>query len=44
MPKRIKKAANVKSPFRAKTTATSPLNKFASVIKFGMCFLIIINI
>jgi len=43
IPSRIKNAAKVTSPFKAKIVATNPENKFAKVIKFGICFLIVVR-
>ena len=42
MPNKINKDANANAPFNAKITAINPENRLSSVIKFGICFLIII--
>jgi len=40
IPSKIKNAANVRSPFKAKIIAIKPERRFNSVMKFGICFLI----
>ena len=42
IPKSINKAAICKLPRAAANTATTPQNKLRSVIKFGICFLIML--